>query len=232
MGKRFHLTAAAAAAAMMVLPSTTQAFSVAPAFTIRNRAHMTETSLCMLQHVSRSIASYQQRDDHNDSAMSASNVSVDALSSSATEEEESTDTGDEQVAPPPVTLNNMEKAWRHVKKPLLSIGAKGATPSHGNSLRQLLEAHGAVKIKVNTKQFNNSLQVAFETLSRLAVEAGAAQPELLCERTSENVILVGRRGMRAMIDANEFPPPPPPPYVYEAYEKRDKAVAAKTSAAL
>lgn len=47
----------------------------------------------------------------------------------------------------------LETAWRYVKKPLLSIGAKGATFSHGNSLRQLLEAHTIVKVKVNTKQF-------------------------------------------------------------------------------
>jgi len=50
-------------------------------------------------------------------------------------------------------VDAMEKTWRYIKKPLLSIGAKGATFSHGNSLRQLLEAHTAVKVKVNIKQF-------------------------------------------------------------------------------
>ena len=50
-------------------------------------------------------------------------------------------------------LDPVEKAWRYAKKPLLSVGAKGATFSHGNSLRQLLEAHTVVKVKVNTQKF-------------------------------------------------------------------------------
>ena len=53
-------------------------------------------------------------------------------------------------SPPPVAITNIEKAWRHVKKPLLRIGSKGAAPSHGNSLRQLLEQHDTVKVKINT----------------------------------------------------------------------------------
>jgi len=48
---------------------------------------------------------------------------------------------------------DLEKTWRYVKKPLLSIGAKGATASHGNSLKELLQDHTAVKVKVNTKAF-------------------------------------------------------------------------------
>ena len=50
-------------------------------------------------------------------------------------------------------LSPMEKVWRYAKKPLMSIGAKGANFSHGNSLRQLLDAHTVVKVRVNTKQF-------------------------------------------------------------------------------
>lgn len=50
-------------------------------------------------------------------------------------------------------LDAMEKVWRHAKKPLLRIGAKGATHSHGNSLRQLLDDHTVVKVKVNTRKF-------------------------------------------------------------------------------
>ena len=52
-----------------------------------------------------------------------------------------------------------EKVWRYVKKPLLSIGSKGATLTHGNSLRQLLEAHTVVKVKVNTKKFDGTYGV-------------------------------------------------------------------------
>ena len=47
----------------------------------------------------------------------------------------------------------MEEVWRYVKKPLISVGGKGATNKHGNSLRQLLNDHTAVKVKVNTKSF-------------------------------------------------------------------------------
>ena len=50
-------------------------------------------------------------------------------------------------------LDPEEKVWRYAKKPLLSIGAKGATPSHGNSLRQLLDDHTVVKVKMNTKAY-------------------------------------------------------------------------------
>jgi hypothetical protein len=53
-------------------------------------------------------------------------------------------------------LDSMEKVWRHAKKPLLRIGSKGATHSHGNSLRQLLEDHTVVKVKCNLKKFGRS----------------------------------------------------------------------------
>lgn len=58
--------------------------------------------------------------------------------------------GEEEEEP---DLDVTEKAWRYAKKPLLSIGAKGATGSHGNSLRQLLDSHTVVKVKVNTNKF-------------------------------------------------------------------------------
>ena len=52
-----------------------------------------------------------------------------------------------------IPLDAMERAWRYCKKPLLRVGSKGAQFSHGNSLRQLLEAHQVVKVKVNTTRF-------------------------------------------------------------------------------
>jgi len=55
--------------------------------------------------------------------------------------------------PQEVDLPNMELAWRYAKKPLLRIGSKGATLTHGNSLRQLLDAHTVVKVKINTRKF-------------------------------------------------------------------------------
>mmetsp|Transcript_25184 Transcript_25184/g.45344 ORF Transcript_25184/g.45344 Transcript_25184/m.45344 type:complete len:198 (-) Transcript_25184:70-663(-) len=109
---------------------------------------------------------------------------------------------------------NREKAWRHAKKPLLRIGGKGATKAHGNSLRQLLDQHTVVKVKINTGPFDGSLQKAFDILKELAVEAGAdAGVELIHIRTSEKVIMFGREGALGLIDGGDFPPPPPPPYV-------------------
>lgn len=49
--------------------------------------------------------------------------------------------------------DKVEKAWRHVKKPLLRIGGKGVSKTHGNSLRQLLKDHTAVKVKINTDKY-------------------------------------------------------------------------------
>jgi RNA-binding protein YhbY len=53
-------------------------------------------------------------------------------------------------------LPSIEKAWRHAKKALLRIGDKGVSKSHGNSLRQLLEDHTVVKVKVNTQKYGES----------------------------------------------------------------------------
>ena len=108
---------------------------------------------------------------------------------------------------------NRQKAWVHAKKPLLRIGGKGATKSHGNSLRQLLDQHTVVKVKVNPSAFeDNSLLNAFEVLKQLAVDSGASDElELIHIRTSDKVILFGKEGTLDSIDAGDFPPPPPPP---------------------
>jgi len=111
-------------------------------------------------------------------------------------------------------LNSMEKAWRYAKRPLLSVGSKGATFSHGNSLRQLLEAHTAVKVKVNTRRYDGSLETAFAQIVELAEESGApAGIEMVQVRQTENTILFGMPGTLAKIEKGEFPPAPPPPYV-------------------
>jgi RNA-binding protein YhbY len=118
-----------------------------------------------------------------------------------------------------VPLDGLEKAWRYAKKPMLSIGAKGAQFSHGNSLRQLLEAHTVVKVKVNTQKFG-TLDVAFEQIRELAQESGAPEGiELVQKRDAENTILFGVPGTLARIEQGDFPPPPPPPYVYTPKDK-------------
>jgi RNA-binding protein YhbY len=105
----------------------------------------------------------------------------------------------------------MERAWRHSKKPLLRVGAKGATLSHGNSLRQLLQAHTAVKVKVNTQPFRGDLHEAFERIRALAEESGAP-PGIECVqlRERDGVIMFGMPGTSERIASGEFPPPPPP----------------------
>lgn len=113
---------------------------------------------------------------------------------------------DEEEAEVQVKLDAMERAWRYAKKPLLSIGSKGATLTHGNSLRQLLDQHTVVKVKVNTRRFDNSLQEAFVQLRALAEENGApAGIELLQARDSEKIILFGLPGTLQRIKDNEFP---------------------------
>jgi RNA-binding protein YhbY len=118
-----------------------------------------------------------------------------------------------------VPVDGLEKAWRYAKKPLLSIGAKGAQFSHGNSLRQLLEAHTVVKVKVNTQKFG-TLESAFEQIRDLAKESGAPEGiELVQSREGESTILFGVPGTLARIKQGDFPPPPPPPYVYTPKEE-------------
>jgi hypothetical protein len=60
---------------------------------------------------------------------------------------------DEPKAPPALVLDAQERVWRYANKPLLRIGTKGATLTHGNSLKNLLKDHVVVKVKVNTKKF-------------------------------------------------------------------------------
>eukprot|EP00521_Asterionellopsis_glacialis_P018370 CAMPEP_0195308296 /NCGR_PEP_ID=MMETSP0707-20130614/38152_1 /TAXON_ID=33640 /ORGANISM="Asterionellopsis glacialis, Strain CCMP134" /LENGTH=228 /DNA_ID=CAMNT_0040372561 /DNA_START=124 /DNA_END=810 /DNA_ORIENTATION=+ len=105
-------------------------------------------------------------------------------------------------------LDQAEKAWRHVKKPLLSIGGKGASLSHGNSLRQLLNDHTAVKVKVNLQKFG-SLKNAFATIKGLAEESGAPKGiELIQFREGDRMILFGLPGTFEKIENGEFPPKP------------------------
>lgn len=63
--------------------------------------------------------------------------------------------GTERNAPSHMDSNrsNLEKTWRYVKRPLLRIGGKGITLTHGNSLRELLQAHTVVKVKVNSPKY-------------------------------------------------------------------------------
>mmetsp|Transcript_16014 Transcript_16014/g.36929 ORF Transcript_16014/g.36929 Transcript_16014/m.36929 type:complete len:171 (+) Transcript_16014:134-646(+) len=100
----------------------------------------------------------------------------------------------------------IEDVWRYVKKPLVSVGAKGANEKHGNSLRQLLNDHTAVKVKVNTKSFG-TLEKAYERLRELTVESGASEDiELIQMREKDRTILFGLPGTFENMRNGSFPP--------------------------
>lgn len=127
------------------------------------------------------------------------------------------DLGDTDNILPSGPVANAEKAWRHVKKPLLSIGSKGASPTHGNSLRQLLESHTAVKVKINNSNFASTVQSTCQQLLDFAIQSGAPSGiEVIQARTSERIVLFGMPGTIDKIARGEFPPPPPPEYVKQS----------------
>ena len=119
----------------------------------------------------------------------------------------------------------MERVWRYNKKPLLSIGAqKGPTVKHGNSLRELLNHHTTVKVKIqlllNSSSRNNDAQTMedqmIQVYHQLKDYAVVADPtlhdmELLQVRVAERILLVGLPGTRQKIVEGTYPPPPPPP---------------------
>lgn len=99
----------------------------------------------------------------------------------------------------------MEIAWRYIKKPLLRIGKTGMTDSHGNSLRDLLSQHGAVKVKINTSKLG-ALEDVFAQLKTLAEKAGADEGvELLRVRPSDSTIMIGAAGLGEQIQDGAFP---------------------------
>ncbi len=101
----------------------------------------------------------------------------------------------------------IDKAWRYVPKPLLRIGGKGVADSHGNSLKELLNAHTVVKVKINSDKLG-SLEDVFETLKALVVTKGKmSDVELIHVRKSENTILIGKEGTMENIRKGDFPPP-------------------------
>jgi len=139
-----------------------------------------------------------------------------ALSSSSSPEDEIMHEDDESIVPSSINPA-VEKAWKYVKKPLLRVGAQGVAASHGNSLRELLNAHTIVKVKVNSISIG-SLEQVFYILKDQAEKAGATHGiELLLSKASANTILIGQPGSLERINKGEFPPPPPPPFEVNVY---------------
>ena len=180
-------------------------------------------SSCRVNHYDRSLINNnnnnhrdldgQKENNHNKKNRILGSVCI--YSSSSDEDEEGPESS---IAPssPSVVLDGVEKAWRYAKKPLLRIGNKGATLTHGNSLRQLLNDHTVVKVKINTGKLG-TLEEAFDALKQLAEQSGASSDlECIHTRPSENTILFGLPGTLSNIQSGDFPPPPPPPKQEEA----------------
>ncbi len=99
----------------------------------------------------------------------------------------------------------ISRAWRSVPKPLLRIGGKGIAKSHGNSLRELLNAHTVVKVKINSTKLG-SLEDAFETIKKVVEESQEFKGvELIHIRKSENTIMLGKAGTMDEIREGTFP---------------------------
>ena len=106
--------------------------------------------------------------------------------------------------------DGIDRAWRHAPKPLLRIGGKGIANSHGNSLRELLNAHTVVKVKINSTKLG-SLEDVFEELKSLVGQTeGFSGVELIHVRNSENTIMIGKEGTIDSIRDGSFPPPVSP----------------------
>jgi len=100
----------------------------------------------------------------------------------------------------------IDKAWRYVPKPLLRIGGKGVSDSHGNSLKELLNAHTAVKVKINSSKLG-SLEDVFEILKGQVEKKGdISGVELIHVRKSENTIMLAKKGTMKSIQDGNFPP--------------------------
>ena len=87
---------------------------------------------------------------------------------------------------PPPPLSSLEKTWRYVKKPLLRIGNKGPSKSHGNSLRELLVHHTVVKVKINTHKMGKSVpntKTGLQQITKRAIWRRVSCCCLLCPRS-------------------------------------------------
>jgi len=113
----------------------------------------------------------------------------------------------------------IEKVWRHIKKPLLRIGKSGVNVSHVNSLLELLDAHGAVKVKINSNKLGNLEDVARSIAEGAAVarpsedDQSSPSAQILRVRFMDRTILFGRSGLETEVASGKYPPAPAPKWV-------------------
>ena len=124
-------------------------------------------------------------------------------SASASDDENDFDDRPPRVLPPkpeptPIQYNSplfppkvLDSLWNEQRKPLLRLGMKGVMPSHLNSLRELLDAHNVVRIKVNGPASDN-LQAMAERALKAGTLPNASQPMGVLLRVKGKEFLVGR----------------------------------------
>jgi hypothetical protein len=227
---------------MSVTPTTTtvDAWNVSPNTARWNTSKLKPVSSCMslqtmIRHCKNNNIHHQYSFfdrislSHTTSSVRTLNMILRLDNDESQEKEEEENDSDNDWSDDALTsvssqldLSNMERAWRYSKRPLLSLGAqKGATIKHGNSLRELLNHHTAVKVKVqlilhqrrNNNEDNSSNIVeramtdVFVQLRDYAVQSGASPDiELLQMREAERTILIGLPGTRHQIETGTYPP--------------------------
>jgi hypothetical protein len=178
------------------------------------------------QHLSLTVVA-----DMSAKAASDDNMNVDSYDGNLNDDDDDdineTSINDDSGSDDDVHRKRMERVWRYNKKPLLSIGAqKGPTAKHGNSLRELLQHHTTVKVKIqllfnastrnsDTQSIQDQMEQVYQQLKEYTVRSDPSLEgmELLQVRVNERILLVGLPGTQQRILDGTYPPPPPPPYV-------------------
>lgn len=180
---------------LVLTVSSTSSYVTPPSFHRHNAPYATHTSNTPASRFGAGTTLARARTTSESSSDGGADNDVAAVADEYEDDE-----------PEAIVLPNMEKAWRHAKKPLLRIGSKGISKSHVNSLGELLQQHEVVKVKVNTPRLG-SLEDVFEALQKLVEASGRSfGVELLQTRKVENTILFGREGITEKIRIGEFPP--------------------------
>lgn len=92
----------------------------------------------------------------------------------------------------------LEELWRRPRKHFFSIGKSGLKPSHLRSLRELVQAHTLVKVKVNIPGADFD-QVSLQLCGRISIPGFETRKEfdvpeapsvsMVMYRTAQNMIL-------------------------------------------
>ena len=153
---------AAAAAVLALAPSTALAFIVAPPATAPPPS-------CAITRQWKAAAvgtpAAVNATPRRPFALAPPRAAAAAIADEEDEDDDEDDEEEEQegprpprpFTPPPIPISfespelpsaTIDGAWNALRKPLLRLGTKGVQKSHRNSLKELLAAHRAVRVKV------------------------------------------------------------------------------------